>query len=359
MSAAALPPGSTIGILGGGQLGRMLTLAAAPLGLKCNIYAPEADSPAFQVSAAHSIAAYDDERALADFAAAVDVVTYEFENVPETAVGFLESRVPVRPGAKALAVAQDRLREKKLARELGALTAHFAAVNSPEDLRVAVETVGVPGILKTTRLGYDGKGQAKISGAIDCAAAWDAIKGQPAIYERFVSFDREVSVIIARDVVGNTAAFDVTENVHRDHILRCSTVPARVAPEIASEAIYVAKRMTEALDYVGVLAVEFFVGGDVLYVNEIAPRVHNSGHWTMDGCLVSQFEQHVRAVAGWPLGPASRHADIVMTNLLGDEAGEWAQIAAEPGAVLHLYGKAEARPGRKMGHVNRVRPRKQ
>jgi 5-(carboxyamino)imidazole ribonucleotide synthase len=354
MSAAALSPGSTIGILGGGQLGRMLALAAAPLGFKCHIYAPESDSPAFQVSAAHTIAPFDDERALAAFAAVVDAVTYEFENVPANTVGFLEGRVAVRPGAKALAVAQDRLKEKDLARELGALTANFAAVNSSDELCAAVETVGVPGILKTTRLGYDGKGQAKINGAVDCAAAWGAIKGEPAIYERFVSFDREVSVIMARDAAGNTAAYDVTENVHRNHILRTATVPARIAPEIASEAIYVAKRMAEALDYVGVMGVEFFVGGDVLYVNEIAPRVHNSGHWTMDGCQVSQFAQHIRAVAGWPLGPATRHADVVMTNLLGDEAGEWARIALEPGAVLHLYGKAEARPGRKMGHVNRV-----
>jgi 5-(carboxyamino)imidazole ribonucleotide synthase len=206
-------------------------------------------------------------------------------------------------------------------------------------------------------MGYDGKGQSKISSAADCDAAWAAIKGQPAIYERFVNFDREISVIIARDCAGNVAAYDVTENVHRDHVLHTSTVPARVAPEIAGEAVYVAQRLAEALDYVGVMGVEFFLGADVLFVNEIAPRVHNSGHWTMDGCLVSQFEQHIRAVAGWPLAPAMRHSDVVMTNLLGDEAGGWHRIAAEPGAVLHLYGKAEARAGRKMGHVNRVRPR--
>lgn len=355
MSGSALPPGSTIGILGGGQLGRMLALAAGPLGLKCHIYAPEADSPAFQVSAARTVADYLDEKALAGFAAAVDVVTYEFENVPARTVEILEARVPVRPGSKALAVAQDRIKEKTLARQLGAMTAEFAAVNSLDGLRRAVQQVGAPGILKTTRLGYDGKGQAKVNGAADCEAAWKAIRGESAVYERFVHFDREVSVIIARDVAGKVAAFDVTENVHRNHILYTSTVPARIAPEIASEAVFVAQRMMQALDYVGVMGVELFVGTDILYVNEIAPRVHNSGHWTMDGCLVSQFEQHIRAVAGWPLGATARHANVVMTNLLGDEARAWPGIVTEPGAVLHLYGKAEARPGRKMGHVNRVR----
>ena len=355
MSARALLPGSMIGILGGGQLGRMLALAAAPLGLACHIYAPEPDSPAFQVSARHTVGAYDDEQALAAFAKSVDVVTYEFENVPAATVAFLEARVPVRPGAKALAVAQDRISEKNLARKLGALTAQFAAVNTADELAGAVATIGAPGILKTTRFGYDGKGQARINGTADCAAAWAAIAGQPAIYERFVAFDREISVIIARDLNGRSEVFDVTENVHRNHILHTSTVPAQIAAEIATEAAYVAKRLAEALDYAGVLAVEFFVGGDVLYVNEIAPRVHNSGHWTMDACLVSQFEQHIRAVAGWPLGSPKRHADVVMTNLLGDDVDAWREIAAEVGAVLHLYGKAQARPGRKMGHVNRLR----
>ena len=356
MTLEALPPGSTIGILGGGQLGRMLALAAAPLGLKCHIFAPEADSPAFQVAAAHTCAAYDDKPALQAFAAAVDAITYEFENVPAACVTFLEKINPVRPGSKALAVAQDRIAEKHLARELGAMTAEFGEVNALADLEAQVRSIGAPGIVKTRRFGYDGKGQAKINSAADCNAAWAAIKGQPAIYERFVSFDREVSVIIARDVRGKVAAFDVTENVHRNHILHTSTVPAKVPPEIASEAVYVAQRMAEALDYVGVMGVEFFVGGDVLYVNEIAPRVHNSGHWTQDGCLVSQFEQHIRAVAGWPLGATARHANVVMTNLLGDDINQWRALAGEPGTVVHLYGKADARPGRKMGHVNRVRP---
>lgn len=358
MSATkALPPGSTIGILGGGQLARMLALAAAPLGLKCHIFAPEADSPAFQVSHDNTVAAYGDEAALAAFAAAVDVVTYEFENVPVDTVAFLEKLVPVRPGSKALEVAQDRIREKQLARQLGAMTAEFSAVASLQDLETAVARQGTPGILKTTRMGYDGKGQAKINSAADVASAWDAMKGQQSVYESFVNFVCEVSVLVARGVDGKVACFDVTENEHRNHILHTSTVPAAIAPELAAEAVFVAQRMAETLDYVGVMGVEFFVGQDVLFVNEIAPRVHNSGHWTQNACVVSQFEQHMRAVAGWPLGTTQRHSNAVMTNLLGDDAGAWATLAAEPGTALHLYGKSESRPGRKMGHINRISPR--
>jgi 5-(carboxyamino)imidazole ribonucleotide synthase len=353
---AALPPGSTIGILGGGQLGRMLALAAARLGLKCHIYAPEADSPAFQVAAAHTVAHYRDEAALAAFAKAVDTVTYEFENVPVEAVRFLEAIVPVRPGSKALAVAQDRLMEKALARQLGAMTAQFAAVEAAADMEAAVRAVGLPAILKTTRFGYDGKGQAKVNASEDVAAAFALMKGQPAILESFVRFEREISVIAARALDGQIAVYDVAENVHRDHILHTSTVPANIAPELAAEAVYVAQRILEALDYVGVMGVEFFAGEDLLYVNEIAPRVHNSGHWTMDACLVSQFEQHMRAVAGWPLGATRRHADVVMTNLLGDDIKAYEQLAREPGLAYHHYGKSDARPGRKMGHANRLFP---
>lgn len=356
-AAEALPPGSVIGILGGGQLGRMLALAAGQLGLKCHILAPEADSPAFHVSAAHTIADYRDEVALARFAAAVDVVTYEFENVPVETVEFLERHVPVRPGSKALAVAQDRLKEKALARQLGAVTAEFAAVNSLADLSVAAAHTGLPAILKTTRLGYDGKGQAKITSDADFAAAWAAMKGAPSILESLVRFDREVSVIAARGLDGKMAAFEVTENVHRNHILHTSTVPAQVSRELAAEAVYIAQRFLETLDYVGVMGVEFFVGGDVIYVNEIAPRVHNSGHWTQDACTVSQFEQHIRAIAGWPLGSTVRHSDVTMTNLLGEEIAGWQELAKEPGLAFHHYGKAEARSGRKMGHINRLRPR--
>lgn len=354
---SALPPGSVIGILGGGQLARMLALAAAPLGLKCHIFAPEMDSPAFHVSASHMVAQYTDESALLEFAAEVDVVTYEFENVPVAAVEFLQKLKPVRPGSKALRVAQDRLKEKHLARDLGAMTASFAAVNSVEELREAVSEVGLPAILKTVRMGYDGKGQAKLLSADDIEPAWAAMKNAPAILESFVNFDTEISVICARSLDGSFAAYEPTENVHRNHILYTSTVPAVLEVELAIEAVYLAQRMADTLEYVGVMGVEFFVGAHSLHVNEIAPRVHNSGHWTQDACVVSQFEQHIRAVAGWPLGATFRHSDVVMTNLLGDEAAEWEKLADEPNLGLHLYGKAESRPGRKMGHYNRITPR--
>jgi 5-(carboxyamino)imidazole ribonucleotide synthase len=353
----ALPPGSTIGILGGGQLARMLALAAAPLGLKCHIFAPEADGPAYDVSSAKTVAAYNDEGALSRFASAVDVVTYEFENVPVATVKFLEQHVPVRPGSKALGVAQDRIQEKTLARQLGALTAEFSAVASEADLAAAVARQGAPGILKTTRMGYDGKGQAKVLTSADVPTAWAAMKNHPSIYESFIDFECEVSVLVARGLDGKVACFDVTENVHRHQILHTSTVPAQISPELAAEAVFVAQRMAEALDYVGVMGVEFFVGQDVLYVNEIAPRVHNSGHWTQNACVVSQFEQHMRAVAGWPLGSPLRHSDAIMTNLLGDDSLHWAALASEPGTAIHLYGKAEARDGRKMGHINRIHSR--
>ena len=352
-----LKPGSTVGILGGGQLARMLSLAAGQLGLKCHIFAPEKDSPAFDVAAARTVAGYDDEPALAGFAASVDAITYEFENVPVAAVVFLEKLKPVRPGSKALAVAQDRLAEKQLARDLGAMTADFASVTSLMELQNAVERIGLPAILKTNRLGYDGKGQVKILVAADIAPAWAAMRDQPSILESFVSFDREVSVIAARGSDGQMACYDVTENVHRNHILHTSTVPAAVSAELAVEAVFLAQRILETLDYVGVMGVEFFVELDVLYVNEIAPRVHNSGHWTQDACLVSQFEQHIRAVAGWPLGPTRRHSDVVMTNLLGDEINQWNSLAKAPDVAVHIYGKVEARPGRKMGHYNRLTPR--
>jgi 5-(carboxyamino)imidazole ribonucleotide synthase len=354
---SALPPGSTIGILGGGQLARMLALAAGKLGLNCHIFAPEKDNPAFPVSAAHTIAAYDDEAALTVFAHSVQAVTYEFENVPVAAVRFLEALVPVRPGSKALAVAQDRIAEKMLAREMGAMTAEFAAVNSLQDLQVALLRIGYPAVLKTTRMGYDGKGQAKIMSAADVESAWAAMKNQPSIVESFVNFRMEMSVICARGLDGAFAAYEPTENVHRNHVLHTSTVPAQIDDTLAAEAVFVAQRMAETLEYVGVMGVEFFVGDDVIYVNEIAPRVHNSGHWTQDACIISQFEQHMRAVAGWPLGATYRHSDVVMTNLLGDEIKQWPALSAQPGVAVHVYGKAEARAGRKMGHFNRITPR--
>jgi 5-(carboxyamino)imidazole ribonucleotide synthase len=356
LPTSSLPPGSTIGILGGGQLGRMLALAAARLGLKCHVFAPEADSPAFQV-AAHTVGAYRDEAALEKFARAVDAVTYEFENVPVEAVIFLETQKPVRPGSKALRIAQDRLQEKRMARDLGARTANFAGVDSRAELDTGIDQIGLPAILKTCRFGYDGKGQAVIRSPSDADAAYAAMKDQPAILESFVPFEREASVVAARGIDGTFAAFDVVENEHRHHILHQSRVPARLALEVCKNAIEIGRKIGAALDYVGVFAVELFVVGEQLYVNEIAPRVHNSGHWTLDACLVSQFEQHMRAVAGWPLGSTQRHSDVVMTNLLGEEANDWRTLAAEPNAALHLYGKAEARPGRKMGHVNRLTPR--
>ena len=357
----ALPPGSTIGILGGGQLGRMLAMAAARLGLKSHVFAPEADSPAFEVAAERTLSAYDDEKALTAFAKSVDVATYEFENIPVSTVEFLTKLVPVRPGAKALACAQDRINEKTLARELGAMTADFAGVNSFDELKTRLGQIPPPCVLKTRRFGYDGKGQAKILKLDDARLAWDAMRDQPAILESFVNFQLEVSVIAARSNDGEFSAYDVTENEHRHHILHRSLAPARITPGAAAQAIRIAKDIAGRLDYVGVFAIEYFVlhevGQDTLRVNEMAPRVHNSGHWTIDGAVTSQFEQHIRAVAGWPLGSTARKAPAVeMINLIGDDIHAWKDIAADTGAFLHHYGKKEARAGRKMGHVNRLLP---
>jgi 5-(carboxyamino)imidazole ribonucleotide synthase len=358
MAIEALPPGSTIGIVGGGQLGRMLALAAAPLGFRCHVLSPEAESPAFDVAAAATVAEYDDDAALAAFARAVDVVTYEFENIPVATVERLARNVPVRPGVAPLAVSQDRVSEKSFLNGLGIATAGFAAVDDRPSLDRALATLGLPAVLKTRRLGYDGKGQAVIRWADEAGAALAAMRGAPSVLERFVSFSREISVIAVRALDGTVAAYDPAENVHRGGILHTSTLPARVRPETAAAARRIATSILQALAYVGVIGVEFFVvgegEGETLLVNEIAPRVHNSGHWTQDACAVSQFENHIRAVAGWPLGPTGRHADVVMTNLIGADVEAWARLAAEPGARLHLYGKRAARPGRKMGHVNRL-----
>lgn len=353
-----LNPGDTIGILGGGQLGRMIALAAANLGLKTRILCPESDSPAFQVAGEHICAAYDDEAALARFADGISVATYEFENVPLQTAEFLAARVPLAPGARALAISQDRLAEKNFVRELGIETAPYAAVDDLESLSAAVSTIGLPAVLKTRRFGYDGKGQVTIHPGDDLATAWSAIGQQPAILEGFVTFSREVSVVAARRADDAFISYDLTQNVHRNHILHTSTVPAEVTDATAHSAHAIARAIASALDYVGVLAVELFVVGSCedqrLVVNEIAPRVHNSGHWTQNGAVTSQFEQHVRAIAGWPLGDATRHGRCEMTNLIGEDVNAWRQLLAEPGAYLHLYGKSEARAGRKMGHVNRV-----
>jgi len=355
--APPVAPGGVIGILGGGQLGRMLALAAADLGFSCHTYCPDPRSPAFAVSAARTVAAYDDEASLAAFAGAVDVATFEFENVPVATVERLAERVPVYPGRRGLAVAQDRLAEKQLVGDLGIPVPAFAPVAAQSDIYSALARTGRPAILKTRRLGYDGKGQAAIRHGDDPHAAWRAIGEVPAILEALVPFEREISAIVARGRDGAVRAYDVAENLHESGILVETTVPAQVSDAIAAEAVAIAGRIAEALDHVGVLAVEMFVVGGSparLLVNEIAPRVHNSGHWTLDAAATSQFAQHIRAIAGWPLGDTGRLADVMMTNLIGEAAASWRDIAAEPGARLHLYGKAEARPGRKMGHVARL-----
>ena len=355
VSAPALKPGATIGILGGGQLGRMLALAAARLGFKCHIFAPNPESPAFDVVHRVSCADYADTRALDAFAADVDVVTYEFENVPAEAATFLGARVPVLPDPKVLATTQDRLAEKSFVAGLGIRTAPYAAVAQPAELAAALERVGRPAVLKTRRFGYDGKGQATIRNGTDPAAAWREVGGQPCILEAFVPFEREVSVVAARGNNGAVESFDVTENEHRDHILKISRVPAAIPQATANEARRIAGAIAQKFNYVGVLAVEMFVLRDgVILVNEIAPRVHNSGHWTLDGASVSQFEQHIRAVAGWPLGKPIRRGRVEMTNLIGSEVEDYRRWLAVPGAAVHLYGKTAVRPGRKMGHVTRV-----
>ena len=358
--SAPVAPGGTIGILGGGQLGRMLAMAAARLGLRTHIYSDTEKAPAFQVSAGRSLAAYDDEAALAEFARACDAVTFEFENVPGQTAAFLARLVPVNPGPRALAISQERYEEKRFVAGLGLKTAPFAAIDSRDDIAKAIKAIGCPAVLKTRRMGYDGKGQVRLDAPDENAirAALAAINHAPAILEGFVDFAREVSVIAARDRAGNVALFDIAENVHRDGILSTSTVPAAVFPQTAQAARAAAEKLLHALDYVGVLGLEFFVLADgSLLANEFAPRVHNSGHWTEAACAISQFEQHIRAVAGLPLGDTRRHSDCVMENLIDDDVEKVPAILRETDAVLHLYGKKEARPGRKMGHVTRIAPR--
>ena len=355
VGASALEPGATIGILGSGQLGRMLALAAARLGFKCHIFAPDRDSPAFDVVHAATFADYTDESALVRFAESADVVTYEFENIPAAAAAFLAPRVPVLPDPKVLATTQDRLIEKDFIAGLGIGTAAYAAVSTPAELSAALEQIGRPAVLKTRRFGYDGKGQATVHDGTVPEAAWRQIGQQPAILEAFVPFAREVSVVAARGGDGSVECFEVTENQHRDGVLKVSRVPAAVSAATAQVARRIAEMIAQKFDYVGVLAVEMFVlrDGNVL-VNEIAPRVHNSGHWTIDGASVSQFEQHIRAIAGWPLGKPVRHSRVEMINLLGAEVEDYRKWLGVPGAAVHLYGKASVRPGRKMGHVTRI-----
>lgn len=349
-----LPTGSVIGILGGGQLGRMLSVAAARLGLRSHIYEPGANPPAGHVADRVTTAAYDDTAALQAFAAEVDVITYEFENIPTAALDILEAHRPIRPGREALRISQDRLTEKTFLQGLGLKTAPFADVTDAASLDAAIAEIGTPAILKTRRFGYDGKGQARLNSPEDAGAALSDMAGAPAVLEGFVDFSHEVSVIAARGPGGEIACFDPGENVHRDGILRTTTVPARLSPAQRSDAVLLAANILNALDYVGVLGVELFVTSQGLIVNEIAPRVHNSGHWTQNGCTVDQFEQHIRAVAGWPLGDGQRHADVVMENLIGDDMDRLPELARAADTALHLYGKTETKPGRKMGHVNRI-----
>ncbi len=354
---AALAPGGTIGILGGGQLGRMLSIAAARLGLKTHIYEPGPNPPAGDVAAAVTTAAYDDAEALARFAGCVDVVTFEFENVPALAAATLLAHAPVRPTPRALEISQDRVDEKAFIEGLGIAVAPWRAVGDLKDLKAGLAEIGAPSILKTRRLGYDGKGQVRIGDACRAESAWDEIAGAPAILEGLVPFVREISVIGARGLSGEVVCYDPGENVHRDGILHTTTVPAEITVAVRMDAVLIAGKILNALDYVGVMGIELFQAPEgKLLVNEIAPRVHNSGHWTIEACVVDQFQQHIRAVAGWPLGDGSRHSDAVTTNLIGAEAEEWRRLAAS-GDGLHLYGKREARPGRKMGHVTRISPK--
>jgi 5-(carboxyamino)imidazole ribonucleotide synthase len=354
-----LPPNATIGLVGGGQLGRMSALAAARLGYRCHILTREAGSPASQVSAAATISDYHEPDGLRRFADAVDVISFEFENVSAEGLDLLASLKPVRPAPVILRTSQDRVLEKTFLNGAGIPTAPWAPVQDFDGLRIAVQRIGLPAVLKTTRLGYDGKGQALLRRTGDIADAFAALSPKPLILEGFVDFSQEISVVAARAADGSFTAFDTVENRHRGHILDVTLAPARIAETVDRQAQAIARRVADALDLVGLLAVEMFVdaGGKVL-ANEIAPRPHNSGHWTIEACPTSQFELHIRAIAGLPLPPAARHSDAVMKNLVGpDEAALWPAILATPGLIPHFYGKAEARPGRKMGHVTRLFPK--
>ena len=348
-----LPPGARIGILGGGQLGRMLSMAAARLGYRTHIFEP-GDAPAAQVADALTTASYEDSDALRAFAASVDIVTYEFENVPAAALDLIEATASIRPGRAALEISQDRLTEKQFLRDLGLATAPFHDLPDRAALDVALAEIGAPAILKTRRLGYDGKGQVRLDDPAEADAAWEAMAGRDAILEGVVRFEREISVIAARGLSGEVACYDPGENVHRGGILHTTRVPAALTGGQRTDAALLAGRVLTALDYVGVLGVELFATPEGFVVNEIAPRVHNSGHWTQAGCAVDQFEQHMRAVAGLPLGDGERHADVEMENLIGDDMDRLPDHLAAARTQVHLYGKAEARPGRKMGHVNRI-----
>ena len=346
-----LPQGANIGILGGGQLGRMLAVAASRLGLKAHIFEPGANPPAGQVADQVTTASYEDEAALRRFAQSVDVITYEFENIPTSALDILEQIRPIHPGRLALAISQDRLSEKEFLTGLGLKVAPYANVTSAAEAEAAAQSIGTPSILKTRRMGYDGKGQVRLKNVSDMEQAWQAMQGAPSVLEGFINFSHEVSVIAARTSDGQVACYDPGENVHREGILHSTTVPASLSAAQRMDAVLLAGQILNALDYVGVMGVELFVTADGLIVNEIAPRVHNSGHWTQNGCDICQFEQHIRAVAGWPLGDGGRHSDMRMENLIGADMDRVPELR-KTNAALHLYGKSEVKPGRKMGHVN-------
>jgi 5-(carboxyamino)imidazole ribonucleotide synthase len=357
MRRPSLAPGATIGILGGGQLGRMTALAAARLGYRCHVFAAEPDSPAAQVCAAATVADFTDRAALADFAGAVDVATFEFENIPAAAVRAVAASTPVLPRPEILEITQDRLREKDFLRSIGVATTGYREIVDLASLRRAIEDLGCPAVLKCVRLGYDGKGQVTLGPQTRLDEAWRGIGGEIGILEAFVDFACEISVILARGGDGDWAAYPPVENRHVNHVLDTTIAPAPIAAETAARATAIARDIAERLDLVGVLAVEMFLtaGGDIL-VNELAPRPHNSGHWTIDACVTSQFEQLVRALCGLPFGSVAHHSDAVMQNLLGEAVENWREALADPLAKLHLYGKQGARPGRKMGHVTTLVP---
>ena len=349
-----LEPGATIGILGGGQLGRMLSVAASRLGFKCHIFEPGPNPPAGHVADRVTTAPYSDTQTLADFARAVDIITFEFENIPTRALDALEAITPVRPGREALRISQDRLTEKTFLQTLGLNTAPFADISDLDDLTAALATIGTPAILKTRRLGYDGKGQVRLNTAENAARALDDMSGAPAILEGFIEFSHEVSVIGARAADGQIACYDPGENVHQNGILHTTTLPANLTNAQRTDAVLIAANIMNALDYVGVMGIELFVTQAGLIVNEIAPRVHNSGHWTQQGCAIDQFEQHIRAIAGWPLGDGTRQSNVRMLNLIGDDVGRVPELAKDSATAIHLYGKVDTKPGRKMGHVNQI-----
>lgn len=350
-------PGQTIGILGDGQLGRMMALAAAELGYKTHIFGQDKNGPAAQICTEMTVAEYTDKKALKKFANSVEAVTLEFENIPLETLQFLEPLVPVRPGQKVLQITQDRNLEKNFINSLGIATAPFFNVESLEDLKLAIEEIGTPSILKTRRFGYDGKGQFKIITSTQAEQAWEEIGEQDAVLEGFISFELEISVIVARDINGDIETYIPVENRHKNHILDISLAPADIENSVSEQAIEMARTIAEKIDLIGLMAVEMFVLNDgTLLVNELAPRPHNSGHWTIEACTTSQFKQAIRAAAGLPLASAERHSNAVMRNLIGEDAASWQGILSHPEMSLHLYGKSESRAGRKMGHVTRLFP---